>query len=92
MTFVEPRFDGDDFVQARDGKRLVSQMQAIFDHMRDEKWRSVPEIAKHLGYPEASVSAQLRNLRKPRLGGHLVNRKYEGSGLYLFQLIERKSS
>lgn len=84
------KFDGADIVPERDNERLSKQYEAIFNLMKDEKWRTLNEIASELGYPEASVSAQLRNARKSRNGGHIVNRRYVGEGLYKYQLISRK--
>jgi hypothetical protein len=44
------------------------------------------QISKSTGDPEASVSAQLRHLRKRRFGEHLVERRYCGDGLYEYKL------
>ncbi len=46
-----------------------------------------PEIATCTLTPPASVSAQLRHMRKPRFGGHTVEREYVGDGLYNYRLI-----
>ena len=43
--------------------------------MRDAKWRTLKEISELTGDPEASVSAQLRHLRKERFGSHIVNKR-----------------
>lgn len=43
--------------------------------MLDGFWRTLSEIARELGYPEASVSAQLRHLRKPEFGSYLVDKR-----------------
>jgi hypothetical protein len=58
--------------------------------MRDGRWYTLAAIAKALGYPEASISARLRDLRKPRFGAHTVNRRYVERGLFEYQVIERK--
>jgi hypothetical protein len=81
------RFDGADYVPPRDDPRLSLQYWRIFVLMRDEGWRSLPEIAQATGDPPASISAQLRHMRKPRFGAHTVNRRYLGNGLYEYQLI-----
>jgi hypothetical protein len=74
-----PRFDGADYVPARDDARLTGQLRRIVDVMRDGRWRSLREIADRTGDPEASISAQLRHLRKPRFGAHTVERRREGA-------------
>lgn len=57
--------------------------------MLDGVWRTLPEIASAIGAPEASVSARLRDLRKPKFGGFDVGRKARGDaseGLYEYRL------
>lgn len=61
-----------------DHDRLQCQMQKVLFYMlrRDEgSWHSLSEICTALNYPEASVSAQLRHLRKPEFGGYLVDKR-----------------
>jgi hypothetical protein len=82
---VMPHFDGATFDPARDGARLHRQIARIYDLMLDGQWRTVDTIAQLTGDPQPSVSAQLRNLRKPRFGGHDVQRRYH-DGVYQFRL------
>jgi hypothetical protein len=86
------RFDGADYNHARDSRRLTNQLDVVLTIMRDGEWRSLGEIAELACAPEASVSAQLRHLRKPRFGGHTVNKKYIGGGLYKYQLELKKET
>jgi len=83
------RFDGPEYSPARDQVRLSGQIERVFNLMRDGKWRSLPDIAQRTGDPEASISAQLRHLRKARFGGHTVNRRHVANGLFQYQLIAR---
>jgi hypothetical protein len=46
---------------------------------RAAAWRSLAEIARATRYPEASVSAQLRHLRKSRFGGYRVRKRLRRS-------------
>ena len=80
------RFDGADYEPARDGARLTQQYGRIFALMRDGRWRTLAEIARVTHDPPASISAQLRHMRKRRFGSHTVNRRYLGDGLYEYQL------
>jgi hypothetical protein len=80
-------FDGSDYDHARDGARLNIQYTRIFELMKDGEWRTLKRIATVTGYPEASISAQLRHARKPRFGGHTVEKKHKGNGLYEYRLI-----
>jgi hypothetical protein len=78
-------FDGADYNAAFDQVRLSGQLQRVRDYMLTAGWRTVPEIraaleALHRGehFPETSVSAQLRNLRKEKFGAHDVLRRRRG--------------
>lgn len=72
---------------ARDGPRLAAQRARVFDLMQDSVWRKLGDIASITGYPEASVSARLRDFRKTRYGKHVVNRRYVHNGLWEYQLL-----
>ena len=79
--------DGETFDRASDGRRLDGQAGDVFRLMRDGKWRTLAEIASATGHPEASVSARLRDLRKPHLGGCTVLRQYIDKGLWAYRVI-----
>jgi hypothetical protein len=81
------RFAGADYDHERDHARLTGQILRVFELMRDGMWRTLAEIEAATGDPQASVSAQLRHLRKRRWGSHTVNRRHVGDGLYLYQLV-----
>ena len=81
------RFDGSDYDPQRDNKRLGNQLTKIFELMKDGKFRTLDEINRITCEPQASISAQLRHLKKVRFGSHTLNKKYLGNGLYTYQLI-----
>jgi hypothetical protein len=83
----ELQFIGSDYVEGRDQDRLSKQHVKVFNLMKDGVFRTLPQISDLLREPPASVSAQLRHLRKPAFGSHTVNKKYEGNGLFSYQLI-----
>lgn len=83
-------FDGDTYVAEHDLARLTGQILRIYDAMRDGVYRTLPEIEALTGDGQASISAQLRNLRKTRFGGHTVNKRARGErsrGLFEYQLV-----
>ena len=82
-------FHGSDYLPARDDERLSSQLERVRDLMADSQWRSLNQIASATGAPAASVSAQLRHLRKERFGSNTVNKRYIDRGHYLYQVIMR---
>ena len=78
-------FDGPEYAPESDHARLTGQIKRVFDVMKRGQWLTLDEIARVTGDPHASVSAQLRNCRKARFGGHTVERRVRGdrsSGLY----------
>lgn len=85
-----PEF-GPAYVEALDGKRLSTQMITIRDYMLAVQWRTLREISLHLGYPEGSVSAQLRHLKKERFGHYKVEkRRRDGRGTWEYH-VDRPS-
>jgi hypothetical protein len=85
-----PRFDGATYDPAADDARLSGQLCRIWDVIADGGWHTLGEIAAATGDPEASISAQLRHLRKPRFGHHTIERRTRGlreHGLYEYRLI-----
>lgn len=87
IDFDTVRFNGSDYQPARDNARLAGQMLRVFNLMQDGEWRTLREIADATGAPEASASAQLRHLKKPRFGGHTVEKRHDGNGLYHYRLL-----
>jgi DNA-binding IclR family transcriptional regulator len=85
-----PRFNGADYDHSRDAVRLTHQILRVFNAMAGGQWRTLDEIAQMTGDPPASVSAQLRHLRKERFGAHTVEKRHRGNpgvGLYEYRLI-----
>jgi hypothetical protein len=48
-----------------------------------ETWLTLDELAKLTHYPPASISAQLRHLRKQQFGGFVVRKRQRTSGKIL---------
>lgn len=84
-----PERDGQTYDHARDGARLAGQHARVLAFMRDERWHTLAEIALHTRDPESSVSARLRDLRKPKFGGHTVEREFVKDGLHRYRLVTR---
>lgn len=83
------RFNGSDYVHDRDAPRLTAQIGRVFAAVRDCQWHSLDELARITGDPHASVSAQLRHLRKPRFGQWVIEKEYRGNGLYVYRMAAR---
>ena len=84
---VQPQFNGSDYLPSRDKIRLETQLERIVHLMRDKRWRTLSEICTITGDPHASVSAQLRHLRKKAFGRHSVEKKHVEHGLFKYRLI-----
>ena len=87
MTQEELRFDGADYSPDRDNPRLKGQILRVWEVMKDGRWRTLRQIADMTHDPEASISAQLRHLRKDRFGAHQIEREYIDNGAYKYRLI-----
>lgn len=85
------RFDSGVRLEQPDHIRLGAQLVRVLAVMADEQWRTVEQlkadILARFGVkdPEPSISAQLRNARKSKHGGHQVERRRVGAG-YQFRL------
>ena len=84
--------DGDTFDAPVDRTPLNAQMIRVYAVMRSATsllgypaWVSLRDIAERTHDPEASISARLRDFRKPRFGGHTVDRRRDGR-VYFYRL------
>lgn len=80
-------FDGKTYVPGRDKKRLTGQLLRVFDFMKGGDWFLIEEIARGTGDPQTSVTARMGDFRKPKFGGHAVEREYIKNGLHKYRLI-----
>lgn len=93
---TERIFSGADYKPVLDEKRLARQIDLLRDFMLSaDRWLTLSEIcdalrAHHGGHwPEASIQAQLRNLRKAEFGKYQVVKRRRGDmtlGLYEWTL------
>ena len=81
------RFNGADYKPERDNKRLAGQLLRIFNAMKSGNKFTLSELERITGDPQASISAQMRHLRKKRFGGHTLEKEYLGDGLYQYWLV-----
>ena len=89
-------FDGDTYEPNIDRDRLLTQLGQVFCIMRDGKWRTLSQIRSQqetafgTGGSEASISARLRDYRKPKFGGHTVERQRKGAAGFVYRLLVRQ--
>ncbi len=89
---IKPQFDGATYEPDRDNARLSSMLQRVKDVMLDGRWHTLAELARLCDGSEAGVSARLRDLRKPKFGGLLVEREYVVTGLHRYRVVAETSA
>lgn len=87
MVQTEFDFDGSTFDSKKDGVRLNKQLQSVFDVMIDTQWHTLEYLEFITGFPQSSISARLRDLRKVKFGFNVVNRRRKTEGTWEYQLI-----
>jgi hypothetical protein len=93
-------FRGAAYVPSLDRARLSVQIERIRSYMLGVEWRTLREIKAALEvlyasavFPEGSISAQLRNLRKPGFSYRLLRRRRAGvrgpgAGIWEYLLLQ----
>lgn len=86
----ELRFDGSTYEPKHDAKRLGRLLDAVFHQLYWGEWFTLRELAKRCRGSEPSVSARLRDLRKQRYGGWIIERRrqpgLEAKGIFQYRL------
>ena len=75
-----------------DVPRLLTQMERVKAYLSTHQWYTLAEIEAFTGFPQASISSQMRHLRKPKFGNYLVEkrRRVEGCGTWEYRLLPRE--
>lgn len=88
-------FDGATYSRQLDGERLKSQLIRVKDLMRDGRYRTLGTIMVIVGgTSEAGVSARLRDLRKPKFGGYLIEKKrlVDAAGTWMYRMLLQRGT
>jgi hypothetical protein len=83
-------FDGATYT-ADDKRRLNRQYRNVWSAMSDGQPHTLYELSERTGYPEQSISARIRDFRKPRNGSHTVTRTRVSGGVYAYTLIPNRA-
>lgn len=84
-------FDGPDLTKP-DTDRLARQLDQVRNAMTDQEWKTLGEIQRITGFPQASISARLRDLRKARFGAFIVERRRAGPiGTFEYRVLPYES-
>lgn len=79
-------FDGKTYSPDADQRRLSGQQDAVTRYMLAHDWVTLAELREAIGASETSVSARLRDMRKPRFGGYKVDRRRTDGGLHEYRV------
>ena len=82
------KFDGPIF-DKNDQGRISKQLDEVRKLMLDGTWRTLGKIQELTGFPQASISARLRDLRKEKFGGFTVDRDRVMRGLYIYRVMRK---
>ena len=90
---LHPTFCGSDFVVEHDQVRLENQQARILKAMEGGAWKTLRELAAETGDGEASISAQLRHLKRPQFGAYCVEKRRRGAesrGTFEYRIKESR--
>ncbi len=87
MTLTQPHFDGTTYSPELDQTRLGRQLDLVAFRLSDGHWWTLGALQGVCGGSEAGISARIRDLRKARYGGHLVQRKRLEGGQWAYRMI-----
>jgi len=82
-------FDGKTYEPEHDRARLSTQLDRVKDYMKDQEWHDIEEIRNIAGGTSQSISARIRDLRKPKFGGWVIDRRRVGNkkrGLFQYRM------
>jgi len=82
--------DGSTYNHDEDYDRLNRQMKDVFRAVADGAWHTPPELEDKTGHSWASISARLRDLRKDKYGGYIVEREYLAKGLWMYRIAGKR--
>ena len=85
----ELNFDGSDYDPKYDRERLTGQILRVYDTVKGGDWLTLDDIHEITGDPPASISAQLRHLRKERFGSYIITKRPRGdrrNGLWEYSM------
>jgi len=79
-------------LEDEDQPRLAGLLELVLEALRNRDWWTLRGLTEYVERrserraSETSVSARLRDLRKRKFGGYVIERKNEGGGLFQYRL------
>lgn len=86
--------DGHTYDLQQDRDRLNRQARDVWDVMIAGGFYTLRAIEDATGHPQASISARLRDFRKPEFGAHTIERHRSGvaKGRYVYKLVVNRNA
>ena len=71
-----------------DVPRIFTQFDELLNIMLYRGWFTLSQLHDLTGIPEASISAQIRHMKKPQFGSYIVNkRRMPNSAIWEYQCL-----
>lgn len=92
-----PQFDGKTYDPALDEDRLRTQLGRVYELMLDGDWYQLSWIKNLIDYSyltncsEAGISARIRDLRKPKFGNYVIERRRVEGGLWEYRMTGERN-
>ncbi len=85
---IAMHFDGKTIREDPDAPiRLTTMLGRVLVELGDGEWHTIAQLQAVAGGMQTSISARLRDLRKPKFGARRVERKLLHNGLYIYRLV-----
>lgn len=88
QTDMYGRFAGSTYDAELDRQRLSRQLDVVREIMEDGHWHTLAQLHDLTGYPEASISARIRDLRKSWAGGYVIEDRRTASGQWIYRVVQ----
>jgi len=88
-----PHFNGAVYDPELDHARLTKQIGRVYEALPWGEWLTLAEIEAKTHDPQASISAQIRHLRKERFGGYQIDkrRRTPDGGTWEYRLAGKRA-
>lgn len=65
----------------------ATQIERVMLAIKDGQWKTLEEVSEITGDTTPSISARLRDLRKPQFGGHTILRRKVNANLFEYKIV-----
>jgi hypothetical protein len=73
--------------RSADRKRLKSQRSGVWNILRDHRWHPLTIFKQKVKGSDSSITARIRDARKKKYGGHIIQCARDAAGVYRYRLV-----